>query len=149
MFYARTVSFYLRDLSIFFLSVLPRATLPADIQGWLYSCCSVAKPSLPLCDPWTAVCQASFTITLSLLKLMSIESVIPSNHLIRCHPLLLLPSAFPTIRVFSKELALHIKGSKDWSFSFNISPANEYSGLTSLMIDLFDLAFQGIFRSLL
>ena len=73
--------FYLRDLSIFFVSVLPHATLPADIQGWLYSCCSVAKPSLPLCDPWTAVCQASSTITLSLLKLMSIESTIPSNHL--------------------------------------------------------------------
>ena len=150
MFYARTVSFYLRDFSTFFVSILPRVPLPADIQGWLYGCCSVAKPSPPLCDPWTAVCQASFTITLSLLKLMSIESVIPFNHLILCHPLLLLPSVFPTISVFSKESALYIKGSKYWSFSFSISPSNEYSGLTSFMIDWFDLlAFQGIFKSLL
>ena len=82
MFFERTVSFYLRDFSTFFVWILSRVPLPADIQGWLYSYCSFAKPSLPLFDPWTAVCQASFTITLSLLKLMSIESVIPSNHLI-------------------------------------------------------------------
>ena len=85
--------------------------------------------------PWTAAHQASlsFTTSRSLLKLMSIESVMLSNHLILCHPLLLLPSVFPRIRVFSNELALHIKWPKYWSFS--ISPSNEYSGLNSLRID--------------
>ena len=77
--------------------------------------------------PWTAACQASlsFTVSRSLLKLMSIESVTPSNHLILCYPLLLLPSIFPRIRVFSNELALHIRWPKYWSFSFSISPFNE------------------------
>ena len=91
--------------------------------------------------PWTAACQASlsFTITQSLLKLMSIESVMPSNYLILCRPLLLLPSAFPSIRVFSKESALRIRWPKYWSFSFNISPSNEYSGLISFRMDWFDL----------
>ena len=80
--------------------------------------------------PWTAAHQASLSITnlQSLLKLMSIEWVMPSNHLILCHPLLLLPSIFPSIRVFSKESVLHIRWPKFWSFSFNISPSNEYSG---------------------
>ena len=87
--------------------------------------------------PWTATCQASLSITnsQSLLKLMSIESVMPSNHLIFCHPLLLLPSIFPSIRVFSNESALLIRWSKFWSFSFSISPSNEYSGLISFRMD--------------
>ena len=86
--------------------------------------------------PWTAACQASPSITnsRSLLKLMSIESVMPSNHLILCRPLLLPPSIFPSIRVFSNESALHIRWPKYWSFSFSISPSNEYSGLISFRI---------------
>ena len=101
--------------------------------------------------PWTAACQASlsFTNSRSLLKLMAIESVIPSNHLILCHPLLLLPSIFPSMRVFSKESVL-IRWPKYWSFSFSISPSNEYSGLISFRIDWFDLlAVQGTLKSLL
>ena len=100
--------------------------------------------------PWTASCQASvsFSSYWPLLKLMSTESVIPSNYLILCHPLLLLPSIFPHIRVFSSELALHIRWAKYWSFS--ISPSNEYSGLISFRIDWFDLlAVQGTLKSLL
>ena len=100
---------------------------------------------------WTAARQASlsFTVSWNLLKLMFIESVMPSNHLIPCCPLLLLPSIFPNIRVFSSELAFHIRWPKYWSFSFSISPSNEYSGLTSLKIDLFDLlAVQGTLKSL-
>ena len=102
--------------------------------------------------PWTAIHQASLSITTfrSLLKLMSIESVIPSKHLILCHTLLLLPSISPSIRVFSNELALHIRWPKYWSFNFSISPANEYSGLISFRIDRFDLlAVQGTLKSLL
>ena len=101
--------------------------------------------------PWTAARQASlsFTISWSLLKLMSIESLMPSNHPIFCH-LLLLPSVFPSIRVFSNELALRIRWPKDWSFNFSISPSNEYSGLISFKIDWFDLlAVQGTLKSLL
>ena len=91
--------------------------------------------------PWTAVCQASLSITNSwrLLKLLSIESVMPSNHLILCHPLLLLSSTFPSIRVFSNESVLHIRWPKYWSFSFSISPSTEYSGLISFRMDWFDL----------
>ena len=91
--------------------------------------------------PGTAACQASlsFTISQSLLKLLSIESVMPSNHLILCHPLLLLPSIFPNIGVFSNESALRIRWPKDWSFSFSISPSNEYLGLISFRIDWFEL----------
>ena len=91
--------------------------------------------------PWTAARQASlYTInSRSLLKLMSIELVTPSNHLILCHPLLLLPLIFPSIRVFSKESVLCIKWPKYWSFSFSISPSNEYSGLISFRMDWFDL----------
>ena len=100
--------------------------------------------------PWTAACQASLpsTISWSLLKLKSIESVMLSNHLIFCHPLLLLPSIFPSIMVFSNELTLHMRWPKYWSFS--ISPSNEYSGLISFRIDWFDLlAVQGTLMSLL
>ena len=94
-----------------------------------------------LWPPWTAAHQTSLSITnsWSLLKLMSIESVMPSNHLILCHPLLLLPSIFPSIRVFSNELALQIRWPKYWSFSFSISPSNENSRLISFRIDWFDL----------
>ena len=101
--------------------------------------------------PWTAACQASPSITnpQSMLKLMSIESVMLSNHLILCHPLLLLPSIFPGIRVFSNEKVLHTRWTK-WSFSFSISPSNEYLGLISFRIDWFDpLAVQGTLKSLL
>ena len=91
--------------------------------------------------PWTAACQASlsFSISQSLLKLISIVSLMPSNHLILCHPLLLLPSIFPSIKVFSNESVLHIRWPKYWSFSFSISPCNEYSGLISFRMDWFDL----------
>src|SRR5574342_552508 len=101
--------------------------------------------------PWTAAHQASLssTVSQSLLKLMSIESVMPSNHLILCHLLLLLPSIFPSIRVFSNELALHIRWPKYWSFSFNISPSNEHPGLVSFRMDWLDLlAVQGTLKSL-
>jgi len=101
---------------------------------------------------WTAACQASLSITNSrnLLKLMSIKSVMPSNHLSLCHPLLLLPSIFPSIRFFSKESVLHIRWSNYWNFSFSISPSNKYSGLISFRIDWLDLlAIQGTLKSLL
>ena len=102
--------------------------------------------------PWTSAHQASLFITnsRSLLKLMSIESVMPSNRLILCHPLLLPLSIFPSIRVFSNESVLCIRWPKYWSFSFNISPSNEYSGLISFRIDWLDLlAVQGTLNSLL
>ena len=101
---------------------------------------------------WTAARQASLSITnsRSLPKLMSIELVIPSNHLILCHPLLLLPSFFPSIRVFSTESVFRIRWPKDWSFSFNISPSNEHPGLISFRMDWLDLlAVQGTLKSLL
>ena len=102
--------------------------------------------------PWTAAHQASLFITnfQSLLKLKSIKLVMPSNHLLLCCPLLLLPSIFSSIRVFSNELALHIRWPMYWSFSFSINPSNEYSGLISFRIDWFDLlVIQGTLRSLL
>ena len=102
--------------------------------------------------PWTAACQASLFIanSWSLPKLMCIESVMSSNHLIFCCPLLLLPSIFPSIRVFSSESALHIRWPKYWSFSFNISPTNEHPGLISFRMDWLDLlAVQGTLKSLL
>ena len=102
--------------------------------------------------PWPAACQASLSITnsQSLLKLMSIKSVMPSNHLILCHSLLLPPSIFPSSRVFSNETVLHIRCPKYWSFSFSISPFNEYSGLMSFRMEWLDLlAVQGTHKSLL
>ena len=101
--------------------------------------------------PWIAARQASLSITSSQSspKLMSTESVMPSNHLILCHPLLLPPSIFPSIGIFSNESVLHIRWPKYWSFSFSVSPSNEYSGLISFRIDWFDLAFQGTVKSLL
>ena len=109
-------------------------------------------PSQLFVTPWTAARQASlsFTISQSLLKLMSIESVMPVSHFILCHPILLLPSIFLRIRVFSNELDLCIRWPKDWSFSLSISPSNEYSGLISFRIDWFGLlAIQGTLKSLL
>ena len=100
--------------------------------------------------PWTAACQASLSITnsRSLLKLMSIKSVMPSNYLVLCHPLLLLPSIFPSIRVFSNESVLCIRWPKYWSLSFSISPSNEYSGQISFRMDwLYLLAVQRTLKS--
>ena len=113
---------------------------------------SVQSLSCVFATPWTAAHQASLSITnsQSLLKLMSIESVMPSNHLILCHPLLLLPSIFPSIRVFSNKSALRIRWPKYWSFSVSISPSNKHSGLISFRMDWLDLlAVQGTLKSLL
>ena len=119
--------------------------------AWFSSVQSLSHVHL-FATPWTAARQAflSFTNSRSLLKLMSMESVMASNHLILCCPLLLLPSIFPNIRVFSNESVLHIRWPKYWSFSFSISPSNEYSGLISFRMDWFDLlAFQGTLKNLL
>ena len=101
--------------------------------------------------PWTAAHQVSLSLTISqnLPKFTSIELVLPCNHFILCHPLLLLPSVFLSIRVFSNELAICIRWTKYWSFSFSTSPSNEYSGLISFRIDWFDLAVQGTLKNLL
>ena len=108
---------------------------------YIHSFSSAAQSCPTLRNPMTAARQASLSITNSQSspKPTSIESVMPSNHLILCRPLLLLPSIFPSIRVFSKESALHIRWPKYWNFSFNISPSNEYSGLISFRMDWFDL----------
>ena len=113
---------------------------------------SVAQSCLTFWTLWTATCQASLSITdsWSLLKFMPIESVMPSNHLILYHPLLLLLSIFPSIRVFSSESVLLVRWPKDWGFSFSVSPSNEYSRLISFRTDWFDLlAVQGTLKSLL
>ena len=118
----------------------------------LHSFSSVAQPCPTLCDPMNHWSQASLSITnsQSLCKLMSIESVMHSSHLILCSPLLLPPSVFPSIRVFSNESAFLIREPKYWSFSFNISPSSEYSGLISLRMDFLDLfAVQGTLKGLL
>ena len=115
-----------------------------SVQSKSLSCVQV------FATPWMAACQASLSITnfRSLHKLMSIESVMPSNHLILCRPLHLLPSIFPSIRVFSNESALRIRWPKYWSFSFSISPSNEYSGLICFRMDWLDLlAVQGTLES--
>ena len=115
----------------------------------LFSCSVMSNSLWP---PWTAARQAflSFTIFQTLLKLMSIELVMPTNHLVLCRLLILLPSIFPSIRILSNELALHIRCLKYWSVSFSISPSNEYSGLISFRIDWLDLlAVQGTLKSLL
>ena len=116
-----------------------------------YCCCSVAQSCPTLYDPmdFSMPAYLSFTNSRSLFKLMFIELVMPSNYLILCHPLLL-PSIFPSIRVFSNESGLHIRWSKYWSFSFSISPSNEYSGLISFRMDWLDLLeVQGTLKSLL
>ena len=117
---------------------------------WKWS--EVTQSCPTLCDPWTAALQASMSITnsRSFLKLVSIESVMSSNHLILCCPLLFPPSIFPSNRVFSNESILHIRWPNYCSFSFNISPCNEYSGLISFRMDWLDLlAVQGTLKSLL
>ena len=129
---------YQHYISIFFLC--------RTLNLLFFSCAVIFVTS------WTVVCQASlsFTISWSLFTLMSIESVIPSNHLILCPLLFLLPSILPTIRVFSNESALHITWPKYWSFSFNISPSNEHPGLISFRMDCLDLlAVQGTLKGLL
>ena len=112
-------------------------------------CCSASKPCLTLCNPvnFSMPGFPVLTVTQSLLKLMSIESVMPSNRLILCRCLLLLPLIFPSIKVFSNELAPHIRWPKYWSFSFSISPSNEYSGLITFRIDyLISLQSKGLSR---
>ena len=128
-------------LAIFQLS--PRSVQVSSVQ-------SLSRVRL-LATPWTAARKSSLSITnsWSLLKLTSIASVMPSNHLILCHPLLLLPSIFPSIRVFFSESVLCIRWPKYWSFIFNISPSNQYSGLISFRIDWFDLLAVQEIKSLL
>ena len=118
-------------------SEIPKTVIFLEILLLLFSC-QVVSESV---TPWTAACQASLLLTMSRSspKFMSIESVMPSNHLILCCPLLLLPSIFPSIRVFSNESAPRIRRPKYWSFSFSLSPSNEYSGLITFKIDWFDL----------
>ena len=120
--------------------------------AWWFSSVQSLSHVLLFATPWTVACQASlsFTVSQSLLKPMSSELVMPSNYLILCLSLLLLPSVFPSIMVFSNESALHIRWPKCWSFSFSVSPSNEYLGMISFRIDWFDLlAFQGTLKSLL
>ena len=124
--------------------------MPANNTIDLVQLSSVAQSRPTYVTPWTAAGQVSLSITnfQSLLKLMSNESVIPSNHLVLCHPVLLLPSVFPSIRVSSNKSSLCIRWPKYWSFSFSISPSNEYSGLISFRIDWLDLlAVQGTLKS--
>ena len=136
-----------------FYSLNPQSTTPFSLS----SCSIIGQFSHSVivwlfATPWTTAHQASLSITnsWSLLKLMSIESVMPPNHLILCHSLLLLPSVFPSIRIFSNESVLCIRWPKYWSFSFSISPSNDYSGLISFRIDWFDLlAAQETCKSLL
>ena len=138
--------------SLWLLRILSPTWMPDIIQ-----CIQFSSPQLLHCvwlfaTPWTAAHQASLSISNSLSspKLMSIELVMTSNHLILCHPLLLLPSIFPSIRVFSNESALHIRWPKFWSFSFSISPSNEHPGLISFRIHWLDLlAVQGTLKHLL
>ena len=126
--------------------------LPLEVDSFQFSSVQLLSRVWIFVTPWTAACQASLSITnsQSLLKLMSIESVMSSYHLILCHLFLFLSSVFPSIRVFSSELALRIRWPKYWSFSFSISPSNEYSGLISFRTDWLDLlAVQGTLKSLL
>ena len=116
--------------------------------GWIVCCCSVLKLCSSLWDPThrSMPDPLSFSISQSLLRFMSIESMMLSDHLTLYHPLLLVPSIFPSIRVFSNELALHIRWPKCWCFSFSIRPSSEYSGLISFRMDWIDLAHQGLSR---
>ena len=134
-----------------FVARLRKVTGEGESQRKFSSVQSLSRVWL-FATPWTAAHQASLSITnsRSSLKLMSMESVMPCNHLIHCHLLLLLPSIFISIRVFSNESALHIRWPKYWSFSFNISPSNEHPGLISFRMDWLDLlAVQGTLKSLL
>ena len=137
-------------LHIGYYKIMP--IVPCAVHGFSFSSVQLLSHVQLFVTPWTAACQASLAITnsRSLLKLMSIESVMPSNHLILCHPLLLLPSIFSSIRVFSNESALCIRWPKYWSSSFNIRHSNENSGLLSFRIDSLDLlAVQETLKSLL
>ena len=118
-------------------------TLPTKVHLVSFNSVQLLSRVRLFATPWTAVCQASLSITnsQSLPKLIPIESVMPSNHFILCHPLLLLPSIFPRIRVFSSESVLHIRWPQYWSFSFSISPSNKYSALISFRMDWLDLLF--------
>ena len=119
---------------------------------YIYQVSSVLQSCPILCDPmdWSTPASLSITNSWSLCRLKTIMSVMPSNHLILCHPLLILPSVLPSIRVFSNESLLHIRWPKYWCFNFSIRPSNEYSGLISFRMDWFDLlAVQGTFKSLL
>ena len=125
---------------------------PENLKVYKFSSVQLLSHVQLFMTPWTAACQASLSITnsLSLFRLMSIESVMPSNHLILSHYLILLPSVFPSIRVFSNESALRIRWPKYWSFSFNISPSSEHPGLISFRMDWLDLlAVQGTLTNLL
>ena len=131
-------------------SLLPGVFSTAPVSFLLIPmlCCSVAQSCTTVCNTHQA--SLPFTVSWSLLKLMSIELVLPSNHLILCYPLLLLPSIFPSIKVFSNESARHMRWPSYWSFSFSISPSSEYSGLISFRVGWFDLlAVQGTLKSLL
>ena len=126
------------------------------VSEWVYTCAYIFISQFShiwiFVTPWTPALQASLSITnsQSLLKLMSIKSMMPSNHLIPCHPLLLLPSIFPSIRVFSSDSVFCIRWPKCWSFNFSISPSNGHSGLISFRMDWLDLiAVQGTLKSLL
>ena len=122
-----------------------------NLVSFQFSSVQSLSPVRLFATPWAAACQASqsFTISHFLPKLMSIESMMPFNHLILCHPLFLLPSIFPSTRELSNELVLHIRWPKDWSFSFSISSSNEYSGLVSFRTDRYDLlAVRGTVRVL-
>ena len=147
---ATTVFVLIKSLNILVWDFLSQLTFHHSLMSFS-SVQSLSRVRL-FATPWIAACQASLSIinSWSLLKLMSIASVMPSNHLILWCPLLLLPSIFPSIRVFSNESALHIRWPKYWSFSFGINPSNEYSGLVSFRVDWFDfLAVQGTLKSLL
>ena len=139
------------------MAIYRRHSLKSDSKLYMCNCNDFSSVQLLshvwlFVTPWTVACQAFLFITNSqnLLKLTSIESVMPSNHLILCRPLLLLPSIFPSISIFSNESVLHIRYPKYWSLSFSISPSNEYSGLISFRIGWLDiLAVQGTRKSLL
>ena len=133
-------------------ALLKCITVVSDLRNSPISSVQLLSRVRRFATPWTTAHQASLSITnsRSLLKLMSIASVMPSNQIILCRPLLLLPSIFPCLRVFSNESVLHIRWPKYWSFSFSISPSNEYSGLISFRMDWLDpLAVQGTLKSLL
>ena len=151
------VSLLSKRLSRVFPSTTVRRHQFFSTQPFLWPSCYICTSVQSLSHvqlfvtPWTAACQASLSITNSwrLLKLMSIELVMPSNHLILYRPLLLPPSIFPSIRIFSNESVLHIRWPKYWSFSFSISPSKEYSGLISFRMDWLDLlAVQGTLKNL-
>ena len=139
-------------LSVLFLSLQSYKIAERGLRELQFSSVQLLSRIRLFATPWIAAHQASLSITnsQSSLTLMYIESVMPSNHLILCHPLLLLPSILPSIKVFSNESALRMRWPKYWSFSFNISPSNEHSGLISFRMDWFDLlAVQGTLKSLL